>query len=107
MATKQNYKSGHKTMHKPKRKSVILFFTLSIILGFAVFNIVSMQIEIVQKNNELTRINSQLSDINAENEQLEHYLDEENRDEYIEQIARDELDYSYPEERIYYFVPGN
>ncbi len=39
------------------------------------------------------------------NEQLKRYYAEENRKEYIEQIARDQLDYSYSDETVYYFIP--
>ena len=29
------------------------------------------------------------------------------KEDYIEEIARDELNYSYADEKIYYFVPSN
>ncbi len=96
-----------KQFYKMKSKNLILFFVIVAIVGFALFDIVSKQVQIAQKNNELNSINIELENTLAANEQLQHYLAEENRNEYIEQIARDELDYSYPDEKIYYFVPGD
>ncbi|MBD5081695.1 MAG: septum formation initiator [Ruminococcaceae bacterium] len=64
-----------------------------------------MHEEIRQKEAELELISQQLNDINVQNEQLRHYSSNENRMEYIEQIARDQLDYSHSDETVYYFVP--
>ena len=48
-----------------------------------------------------------IGDLLTENEQLERYSNEQYRMDYIEEIAREELDYSYADEKIYYFVPSN
>ena len=83
-------------------------FILRLIL-FAVFvvvaaHLVSMQFEIAKKKSELNEINSNLEAVMVSNEQLKRYYAEENRKEYIEQIARDQLDYSYSDETVYYFI---
>ncbi|MBD5113891.1 MAG: septum formation initiator [Ruminococcaceae bacterium] len=80
------------------------------VLLFAVFvfvlvELISMQLEIAQKKSELNEINGSLETILVSNDQLKRYYAEENRKEYIEQIARDQLDYSYADETVYYFVP--
>lgn len=64
-----------------------------------------MNQEIIQKQAELEEINLQLENLNVKNEQLRHYSSNENRMEYIEQIARDQLDYSHSDETVYYFIP--
>ena len=64
-----------------------------------------MNQEIIQKQAELDEINLQLENLNVENAQLRHYSSNENRLEYIEQIARDQLDYSHSDETVYYFIP--
>lgn len=80
------------------------FVVLAIVLvGFV--SLVSMQVEITQKNAQYETLTKTVSDLNAKNAQLERYGVDENRMEYIEQIARDQLDYSYPDETIYYFIP--
>lgn len=75
------------------------------VIVFVLAEWASMQFEIMQKKAELNEINSSLETILVSNEQLKRYYAEENRKEYIEQIARDQLDYSYPDETVYYFVP--
>ncbi|MCM1298789.1 MAG: septum formation initiator family protein [Firmicutes bacterium] len=75
------------------------------IVGFILVNIISMQIEISQKKSELDSINNELNSVLVSNEQLKRYTSDENKMEYIEQIARDQLDYSYSDETVYYFVP--
>ncbi|MCM1055021.1 MAG: septum formation initiator family protein [Bacteroides sp.] len=72
---------------------------------FVLVELISMQLEIAQKKSELNEINSSLETVLVSNEQLKRYYAEENRKEYIEQIARDQLDYSYADETVYYFVP--
>lgn len=75
------------------------------VIVFVLAEWASMQFEIMQKKAELNEINNSLETILVSNEQLKRYYAEENRKEYIEQIARDQLDYSYPDETVYYFVP--
>ena len=75
------------------------------VFAFAVVNLVSMQVQISQKNSEYQALKASLDDLKAENVQLERYSSDEYRMEYIEQIARDNLDYSYSDETVYYFIP--
>lgn len=82
-----------------------LIMLLFAVIVFVLAEWASMQFEIMQKKAELNEINSSLETILVSNEQLKRYYAEENRKEYIEQIARDQLDYSYPDETVYYFVP--
>lgn len=88
-----------------KHKSVLLRILMVGIVGFFLIQIVSMQIEISQKKSELDSINNDLNSVLVSNEQLQRYTSDENKMEYIEQIARDQLDYSYSDETVYYFVP--
>lgn len=96
---------------KPKSnkrgKSLFIYIGMSLVLAYAVFLLVSVQLEIAQKSSEYDKIHTQLEAVKAENNQLERYSDSESRDSYIESIARDELDYSHSDETIYYFIPGN
>lgn len=82
-----------------------LIMLLFAVIVFVLAEWASMQFEIMQKKAELNEINNSLETILVSNEQLKRYYAEENRKEYIEQIARDQLDYSYPDETVYYFVP--
>lgn len=78
-----------------------------VVLTYTVVSIISMQVEIAQKSSEYEALSARLYELKTENEVLERYTSDEYRLGYIEDIARDELDYSYPDEKIYYFVPTN
>ena len=89
---------------KKHRTHILLFVVLAVALCIGV-ELCIMREDILQKRAELEEINNELNDINVQNEQLRHYSSNENRMEYIEQIARDQLDYSHSDETVYYFVP--
>ena len=78
-----------------------------VVLAYTVVSIIAMQVEIAQKSAEYERLSDRLYELRTENEVLERYTSEEYKMGYIEDIARDELDYSYADEKIYYFVPTN
>ncbi|MGN0617457.1 MAG: septum formation initiator family protein [Ruminiclostridium sp.] len=97
-------KQKSEKMHK---RSFILSLAIFAVLAYTVVNLVSMQVEIAQKSSEYEELSSKLDELLTENEQLERYSNEQYRMDYIEEIAREELDYSYADEKIYYFVPSN
>ncbi|MBQ8884277.1 MAG: septum formation initiator family protein [Oscillospiraceae bacterium] len=68
---------------------------------------ISTQVSIAQKTTEYEELSTKLVQVQTENEQLRRYSSTEYRLDYIEEIARDELNYSYADEKIYYFVPSN
>ena len=76
-------------------------------LAYAVVNFVAMQVEISQKTAEYRELSDKLYEIRTQNELLERYTSDEYKMGYVEEIAREELDYSYSDEKIYYFVPSN
>ncbi len=90
-----------------KRSSAAFYLILITVLAIVFINIMAMKIEITRKQLELEAINDDLNAINIENEQLKRYCSNENRMDYIEQIARDQLDYSHSDETVYYFIPIN
>ena len=94
-----------KLKSEKKHRSLFLFIVIVAVAVFVGFQLYSMNQEIIQKQAELDEINLQLENLNVENAQLRHYSSNENRLEYIEQIARDQLDYSHSDETVYYFIP--
>jgi cell division protein FtsB len=81
---------------------------LLLIAGYAVFLLISTQLEIQEKRNELEVLTARLTEVRAANEQLERYLSsEEYLAEYMETIARGKLSYAHPRERIYYIMPSS
>lgn len=94
-----------KLKSEKKHKSILLRIVLVGVVAFMLIQIISMQIEIHDRKIELESIDNQLNSVLVSNEQLKRYASDENKMEYIEQIARDQLDYSYSDETVYYFVP--
>lgn len=85
----------------------IFAFAAFVALTYAVVNLIAMQVEIAQKTAEYEELSSKLYELRTRNEMLERYVKDDSKLEYVEQIARSEFNYSYPDEKIYYFVPSN
>ena len=97
-------KQGSEKFHK---RPIILILAVFAALSYAVVSLVAMQVEITQKSTELEELSERLEELKTENAQLERYANDNYKMDYIEDIAREELDFSYADEKIYYFVPSN
>lgn len=100
MASKQ--KSG-----RSSKLPFIFAVAVVITLVYAIGSLISMQVEIAQKAAEYEQLSDRMYELKTQNELLERYASEDYRLGYVEDIARNELDYSYGDEKIYYFVPEN
>ena len=89
------------------RLPFILAIAGFVAVAYAVVNLIAMQVEISQKTAEYEALEDKLYALKTENERLERYTSEEYKMGYVEEIARNELDYSYSDEKIYYFIPSN
>lgn len=94
-----------KRKSEKKNSSILFYIALAAVFVFVIVQVISMQIEISQARTQLENVSNELNSVLVANEQLKRYSSDENRMEYIEQIARDQLDYSYSDETVYYFVP--
>lgn len=80
----------------------------TILIGFIVFSIVSTNIKINESKKQYNDLVAQTNTVLEDNASIERYLGEDaNMDEYIEEIARDKLDFATPDERVYYIVPSS
>lgn len=93
-------------MKKEKRNSRSFFLTLAVIavMGYFVISLISLQIEIRDKSQEVEDAKAQYEEIQLENEELESFLEDGDESAYIERIARDILGYVLPGERVYYDI---
>lgn len=93
-----------------KRHGFIYFLAMAAILvfaGFAVLSVVRDQIAIRENTEKLNKLIAETKAIEENNEQIAAYLEDEDKlNEYIENMARDKLDYANADERIYYVVPA-
>lgn len=82
---------------------VTLLFWLAV--GSLVFQIFSCRVAISQKEQELTQVTARLAQKQAENDELSRTLSG-SMEAIVEQVARDELGYAQPNERVFVDVSG-
>ncbi len=97
-----------KTAGKKKQsKSFILTLGLVLLVGYFVITIIGHFIEIKESNAELEQQKQILEQQLAENEQLKEIVESDDKSEYIEQVAREQLGFGLPNEKVFYDVtPG-
>ncbi len=87
---------------------VLVYIASTILLGFIVFSIITTNIQINENKEKYQQLVDQTDIVLEENASIERYLgDDANMDEYIEEMARNKLDYANPDERVYYIVPSS
>ena len=96
-----------KTAQKKQSKSFILTLALILLVGYFVITIIGHRIAIKDKKAELEQKNQTLQNQYAENERLKAIVDSDDKSEYIEQVAREQLGFGMPNEKVFYDVtPG-
>ena len=73
---------------------------------YVVYNLVILQMQIIEKNKELQVLEEQIYSQNLVNQQLEESVSADLTDEEIAEIAREKLGYSLPGERIFIDITG-
>lgn len=87
-----------------KKRSFIVSLCIIAACAYFAISFFSINREIREVNKETAALISQTEQQNAENKELKEKLNSENKDEYVEKVARDKLGYVMPGERIYYDV---
>ena len=101
--------SSGKYQNKKHRGLVSLLAAVAVLVVavFVIYTIIADNISIRDNLQKYDQLVAETNAINAKNEQINGYLtDDAALDEYIEEIARDKLDFANPNERIYYVVPA-
>lgn len=86
-----------------KNKGSGLFFKVSVLLFaiYAVYTIISLQLQINEKKAEGTELRSALEDQQLKNAEIESIIENSDDPEYIAKIARDKLGYISPGEKVF------
>lgn len=92
---------------KKNRKNIILRVCIFAFVVYAAVILIDMQVNLADKKQELIALELTIEAQRLENAELERQLDAGADDEYIERVARDQLDYVYPEERVYIDISGS
>ena len=96
------------TAPKKKRvKSFLLTLGLILVVGYFVMTIVGLQLSVRESKTELEQKKAELTELQAQNERLQSVVDNEDKSDYIEQVAREKLGYGMPGEKVFYDItPG-
>ena len=98
-----------RVLEKKKIKgSLPLRIAVLCLVVYAAVSLVNQQIQINQKKEELANLKSQLQVQEVENEELRDSIDatEQDGSEYVERVAREELDYAKTGERVFIISSG-
>lgn len=95
--------------NKKKKKFKFFNFLGLTLIGYTTFTLVNQQIQITQKRKKLEELSEQVKIQQIKNEKLNEIAnsDFEDQKEYIERIARSDLELSKKGERVFVNVPGN
>lgn len=89
-----------KTKAKKKHSFLLLVVIVALVIYFAV-SLVSSAKEIQTKQSEVSELQAELDEKLAANEELQDVIDSGDKDEYIQQVARDKYGYKMPGDRVY------
>lgn len=92
---------------KVQKRSFILTLGIVLLVGYFVISIISLQSTINERRAELEQKNAAYEQQLADNERLQSIVDDEDKSEYMEQVAREKLGFVMPGEKVFYDVtPG-
>ena len=98
---------AQKKTAKKQKNSFILTLALILLAGYFVITIIGHAIEIKRSNAQLEQKQQILEQQLAENAYLKEVVDSDDKSEYIEQVAREQLGFGLPNEKVFYDVtPG-
>ncbi len=87
---------------KKKTYSTILTVAFAALVCYFVIAFIGLQSDIREQKEQIADINAQADVQSADNRELNNLLNDSDLDSYVERIAREELGYVFPDERVYY-----
>lgn len=87
---------------KKKTYSTILTVAFAALVCYFVIALIGLQSDIKEQKEQIADINAQADAQSADNRELNNLLNDSDLDSYVERIAREELGYVFPDERVYY-----
>ena len=87
---------------KKRKHSVLLFLFALLFVSVIMAGCIVNFTKVAADNREMAEISQEIEKAQAKNEELKHFLKDENHDEYFEKIAREEFGYAKPGERVFF-----
>lgn len=88
-------------MRKTRRVHIAAKIFVLAFAVYAAFTLVSLQLEIREKEKKIARLQTEIEQQELENRQIQDVLDSADDTEYIAEIAREKLGYVAPGERVF------
>lgn len=88
-------------MKKNKQTSVFLKVGILLFTVYAVYSLISLQLQVSAKRSELDGLNQAIEEQKLANAEIEDIINNKDDPEYIAKIARDKLGYITPGERVF------
>lgn len=92
---------------KKQRKSIVLTIGCIMFACYFVAVIIGQQTQIKAAKDEKNALQAELNEQILENEEISRMLENGDEAEYIERIAREQLGYVMPDERVFYDISGS
>ena len=86
--------------------SLVLRLGLAALAAYLVVGMVFNQVEIAAKRQQLEAVEQQLEAQQAQNDELSRILQSGTDEEIVERVARDQLGYAKPNERVFVDMTG-
>ena len=102
MTRKGNIRMAAVQRKKKKAYSTMLTITFVALVCYFVISFIGLQTDVKAQKNEIAKINAQIDAQIADNRELDNLLNDADLDEYVERVAREELGFVFPDERVYY-----
>ena len=94
-----------------KKKKISMGFlsklAIAAVMVYAAVSLITTQVEIVSKKNQLEEVHHSISETTQRNQELERILNSGEDSEFIERVAREKLGYAAPGERVFADASGS
>ncbi len=105
--TNAKVKANAKGTKKKQSKSFILTLGLVLLIGYFVITIIGLQLQIKDSRDELEQKTAEYNEQVAQNDRLQSIVNSDDKSDYMEQVAREQLGFVYKDEKVFYDVtPG-
>ena len=92
---------------KIKKNNLLIRLGLSILAVYVIVSLISLQIEIAGKQQQLEDLQMQIQQQQTVNKELERQLSFGKDQAYLSRIARDKLDMGFSDERVFRDAAGS
>lgn len=88
-------------MKRKVKTPAVIKIVCFVFAAYASYTLISLQLQINDKNSQLSSLNKEIETKTVENDKLREVIDKGANDKYIAQIAREKLGYASPGERVF------